>query len=326
MYKRNIRSWLVLTSLMFVCVAVIDKTTDAQDTDDIRPGETWVDLCLGEPVPFEAVVADLVTSRVVFLGERHRIERHHRLQREIVEAIAEQDVPLVVGIEQMEANYQPVLDRYAEGKIDFETLMKETDRETYWSSFEQYRQLLEAARDADAKLLALNAPPGVIRAVARSGGVDKLSPELRKQLPAEIPTEDPLYEQLLMMIMPVHAAASPERLRPMIEAQMSRDEMMASRLADYLKSEEGRDRTAVVVCGSGHVNYGLGTAGRLARRMPDASQRIILFSESGDLKLTEAERAASRPISITHEKLRKLRVPIADYLHITPRADEKSEE
>ena len=277
-------------------------------------------------MPFDAVIADLATSKVIFLGERHRIERHHRLQREIVEALAEQDLPLVVGLEQMETNQQPVLDRYAAGEIDFDTLVKESEREKYWSSFEQYRELLEAARKAGAKLLALNAPPGVIRAVARSGGIEKVAPEIRKQLPVEIPTEDPLYEQLLMMIMPVHAAASPERLRPMIEAQMSRDEMMASQLADYLKSDEGRDRTAIVICGSGHVNYGLGTAGRLERRLPDASQRIILFSESGDLKLTEAERAMSRPISITHEKLRKLRVPIADYLHITPRAEEKGEE
>ena len=90
---------------------------------------------------------------------------------------------------------------------------------------------------------------------------------------------------------------------------------MASVLASFLLSAEGRGRTAVVVCGSGHVNYGLGTAARVRRRMPAVKERIVLFSESGDVELTPQERAAARPINVSHEQLRELGRPIADYLH-----------
>ena len=85
----------------------------------------------------------------------------------------------------------------------------------------------------------------------------------------------------------------------------------------YLTSEAGRGRTAVVLCGAGHVAYALGTPARLRRRLPDAKDRILLLSESGDLVLTAEERAMARPITITHDQLRQIDRPIADYVHVT---------
>ena len=91
---------------------------------------------------------------------------------------------------------------------------------------------------------------------------------------------------------------------------------MAATLADYLKSEAGTGRTAVVLCGTGHVAYGFGTAARVRRRMPDSVERIVVMSQSGDVELSDAELAASREIEITHEQLRQIGRPIADYLYV----------
>jgi hypothetical protein len=41
----------------------------------------------------------------------------------------------------------------------------------------------------------------------------------------------------------------------------------------------------------------------------------VIFSESGDVVLSEREKAMSRPIEITHAQLRENTVPYADYLH-----------
>lgn len=98
---------------------------------------------------------------------------------------------------------------------------------------------------------------------------------------------------------------------------MARDEQMAFVLSSYLKSKAGKGKTAIVLCGSGHVAYGLGTASRVRRRMPQVKDRIVLMSESGDVELTEHEKAVSRPIRITHDDLKKIGRPIADYLHVT---------
>ncbi len=278
--------------------------------------EMWVDAAAGEPVAYPTMLADLAGARVVYLGERHTLERHHQWQARIVADLAGRGVPVVLALEQMEAQFQPALDRYNRGEIDFAELARATDWHARWPSYEQYQPVIEAAHKAGMPVLALNARQETIRQIARGGGVRKLDRAMRAQLPKEMTLRDPLYERRLGQELRVHMAATPERLRPMIEAQIARDETMAQTLADYLNSDAGKGRTAVVVTGAGHVAYALGVPDRVRRRLPDARDRIVLFSESGDTELSAAEQAASREVSITHEDLRALGRPIGDYLNV----------
>jgi len=277
----------------------------------------WVDLYFGEPITYDEMLDDLAAARVIYLGERHWLKRHHDIQMKIVADLAKRGVPLVLGLEQLESYQQPVLDRYNRGEIDFDKLAELTNWEKRWRGYEGYRPIVETAHKAGAPVVALNARSETIRKIARGGGIDKLDAETRKELPKEIQTDDLLYEKLLNLYMPVHAAATPDRLRPMLEAQIARDEAMAEALCKFLNSQNGKGRTAVVLCGSGHVNYGLGTAARVRRRIPNVKDRVILLSESGDVVLTPAERAMSREIHITHDQLRAINRPVADYLHAT---------
>jgi len=282
-------------------------------------GSLWIDLYRGEPLSYGQVIDDLAGVRVIYLGESHRLQRHHDIQLQIFTDLAKRDVPLVLALEQLESYQQPILDKYNQGKITYEQLVKETKWEQRWGNYKQYRPLVEAARKAGAPILALNARSTTIRQVARGGGVEKLDAKLRKELPAEIDLKDPLYLKLLHMYMRVHMAATAERLRPMIEAQIARDEMMAATLCRFLRSPQGKGRTAVVICGAGHVSHGLGTPDRVRRRLPELKHRIILFSESGDVELSDAQKAMMRRITITHEQMRAINRPAADYLHATSR-------
>jgi uncharacterized iron-regulated protein len=269
---------------------------------------------------------DLAKARVIYLGERHTLQRHHELQARIVADLAKQGVSLVVGLEQIEAVQQPLVDKFNSKEFDFDKLAEAIQWAKRWHNYRQYRPALEAAQKAGAPVLGLNARSEVIRQIARSGGVEKLPPEIRKELPADLQLQDPPYEKLLNMQMMVHMAATAERLRPMIEAQMARDETMAATLAAYLRSEPGQKRTAVVLCGAGHAMYGLATVQSLRRRIPGVRDRIVLFSESGDVKLSAADKAASRPIEITHDQLREINRPVGDYLHVTGLQDDTKEE
>jgi uncharacterized iron-regulated protein len=97
---------------------------------------------------------------------------------------------------------------------------------------------------------------------------------------------------------------------------VARDEVMAARLAAFLGSAEGEKCTALVICGRGHCEFGLGMPDRVVRRLPGLQQRIVLFSQSGDLELSETERKQARDVSIPHDFLRELgRLP-ADFTHI----------
>jgi uncharacterized iron-regulated protein len=290
----------------------------AKDTQ-ARRASLWVDALEGEPVTFQSMLEDLRQARVIYLGEVHSITRHHELETELLEGLAEQGVGLVLAMEQFEFFAQPALDRFNSGAIDLAGLVREGQWDKRWSGHTNYHGLLAAARAHGIPVLALNARAETIRAVGRAG-LANLSPEQRRELPEQIVTEDPLYERWLDKVLGVHLAFDPTKLQSAFQAQVARDETMAERLAAYLNSPAGGRRTALVVCGRGHCEFGLGTPTRVARRLPGISQRIVLFSESGDLRLSDVERRQSRDVEISHEFLKELSRPPGDYVHVTASA------
>ena len=91
-------------------------------------------------------------------------------------------------------------------------------------------------------------------------------------------------------------------LHPMIKAQIARDEAMAQVLCTFMESEQGRGRKVLVLCGAGHVAYGLGLPTRVRRRLPDIKDRIVLFSESGEVRLSPEDKAQAPRSGIRAEK------------------------
>ncbi len=309
------------TAVLVAAACIAGCGTETPETVDAGRPRLWVDLLFGEPVSFDAVVDDLASARVVYLGERHRLARHHAIQARIVAALADRGAKPAVAMEQLEADQQPVVDRYNRGEIDFAALVDQSQWEQRWSGCRQYRGVVAAARAAGAPVVAINAPKEIIRAVARGGGVEKLDPDTRALLPDRIVTDDPAYRTLLGLYLPAHTAAA-RMMEGMTEAQIARDEAMAENLCRFLRSDAGRGRTAVVILGSGHCSYGLGTPDRVRRRIPGITDRIVLMSESGDVVLTEHEKSVSRKIEVTHEQVRVIGRPVADYLHVTaPKRD-----
>lgn len=285
---------------------------------DAERASLWIDVYQGEPVVYQEVLEDVATARTIYLGEYHTLQRHHGMQTKILTDLAQKGLPLAVGLEQMESSQQSHLDRYNRGEIDFEQLAEATVWSKRWQNYQQYRPILEAARKWKAPIVALNARTETIRQIVRSGGIDRLPPEARKELVAKMQVEDPPYEKFLSLQMQVHASATPQVLHPMIEAQIARDEAMAQALCTFMESEQGRGRKVLVLCGAGHVAYGLGLPTRVRRRLPDIKDRIVLSSESGEVRLSPEDKAQARAIEITHEQLRELRQPIADYLWVKP--------
>jgi uncharacterized iron-regulated protein len=305
---------LLCLSLLFS--ALTASFCSAEDGKSAPSSDIWIDLQQGEPLRYEEVLDDLAKADVVYLAEHHTIDRHHENQEKILTDLAARGLPLGLGIEQMESDRQPSLDRFNRGEIDFEKLAKETDWANRWENYLQYRPMLEAAKKAKIPVVALNARAETIRQVARGGGVERLPAEMRKTLPGEMVLKDPAYEKYLSLMLMVHASMKPEMLRSIFEAQMARDEAMSEAICGFLKSGAEGKRKMVVLIGAGHVVYGLGTPSRVLRRMPGLRDRIVLSSVSGELRLSPAERAQARDIEITHEQLRQIKLPLGDYLSV----------
>jgi uncharacterized iron-regulated protein len=284
------------------------------------PAEFWLDLVAGEETPAADVIADLATAGAIFVGEAHTLARHHAIQLDLLQQLFLRQLPLVLCLEQLEARDQPAVDRYSRGETDFATFAGESDWPKKWNNYADYRALCEFARAHRIPIRALNAPAATIRAVSRGGGLAKLPPDLRAQLPAEIFVDDPAYERLLNLELAKHMALDPAKLRPVFEAQVARDETMAANIVAARRHQAPPDepRTAFVVLGAGHMRYGLGTAERVRRRDPGIVERLVLLTESGQTVVTAEQKAQTRDVTITHADLRALGRPPADYLHVLP--------
>jgi uncharacterized iron-regulated protein len=285
--------------------------------------ELWVDLVDGDEAEPDDVLADLATADAVYVGETHSIARHHAVQLSLLQQLFARNVRLVLCLEQLEAADQPAVDRYNRREIDFAGLAREINWAGKWNNYADYRSLCEFAQQHGIPIAALNAPPDAIRAVSRGGGVAHLTPELRARLPADLALDDPLYEKVTNLQLAIHMAVDPAKLRPMFEAQMVRDETMGANIVAARRRESGIARTAFVIVGAGHMRYGLGTPASVRRREPGVIERLVLVSESGQLQLSAAEKAASRETHISHSDLRALNRPPADYLRLLPLAATK---
>jgi uncharacterized iron-regulated protein len=285
-------------------------------------GELWLDLIEGEETAEAAVIEDLATAGVIYVGEAHTIARHHAIQLHLLQSLAARGLPLVLCLEQLEARDQAVVDRFNRGEVDFDTLARDIDWAKKWKNFADYRPLCEFAQKSGIPVQALNAPAAVIRAISRGGGLDKLPADQRALIAAEIRTDDPVYERMMNLSLAVHMAMDPAKLRPVFEAQVARDETMAANIVAgrRIATTADRPRTAFVLVGAGHVRHGLGTADRVRRREPGIVERIVLSTESGQLVLSESDKAAARDISISHAQFREIGRPPGDYLHVLPLA------
>lgn len=290
------------------------------------PAGFWLDLLEAEETPAEAVYSDLAGAGAIYVGEAHTIPRHHALQLLLLQEVAARNVPLVLCFEQLEARDQPAIDRYNRGEIDLEALAKEINWAKKWKNYTDYVPLVKFAREHGIPVRGLNAPAETIRAVSRGGGVAKLPADQRALIATDINLDDPVYEKQLNLQLAVHMAMDPAKLRSVFEAQVSRDETMAQNIhaARRVDTAPDKPRTAFVIVGSGHVRYGLGTPDRVRRREPGIVNRIVLMTESGQLKLSDADKAQVREITITHGNLRDIGRPPGDYLHVLPLAEAKA--
>lgn len=289
--------------------------------------EIWIDLYSGEPVTFEEMLDDIVEAEVVYLGERHTLARHHGLQEQIISDLSARGLELAIGLEMLPVDLQPVLDRYNSGEITFDEFAAEAGWEEIWDNYEQYRSAIEAGHRAGAPVLALNARREMAKQVVRTG-IEGLGPEWADRVPDGVNTNQPEYERELLRVMMVmaHATGQSDMMRRMFEAQVIKDEVMADAVARFMMSPDGEGRIVVVLCGAGHISYGYGIPSRVRARVPDVKDRIVVFSESGDVVLSEREQAMARMIEITHAQLRENKVPFADYLHATALKPEASAE
>lgn len=274
-----------------------------------------IDLYLGEPVPMEMVLDDLAKARIVYVGEFHTISRHHELQAEILRGLASRNPKVALAMEMFTPEQQPIVDSWLASKKTVSELVEKLGGDR-WTNLTDYHSVLYLARDLGVPIICLNAPEQIVRKVSREG-FGSLSEEQKSLIPPDVDPINPLYAKLLTMKLRVHRAFQGKTLDRVIYAQALRDAVMARNIARFLESPQGTHKLLMVIAGNGHLNYGFGIPERVKLYI-DAPFRIVLPSESGELRLSETEKMQAMDIQISHEDIKFIDRPIADYLSVIP--------
>ena len=112
----------------------------------------------------------------LWLGEHHNSIKDHVLQADFIEAVFRErqklssPPPMAIGLEQVQLQFQPVLDDYISGKISLQEMRKRVDWEKRWFwSFEGYAPIFERAQELGIPLIALNVNSEDLAEVEKAG-------------------------------------------------------------------------------------------------------------------------------------------------------------
>lgn len=205
-------------------------------------------------------------ARVVFVGETHDNPASHRLQKQILSALQQQNPGRVsLAMEMFTPAQQPILDRWTAGELTEKEFLKQSNWLQNWRmNFAYYRALLTFCRDNRIPVIALNADKELQQKLGRTP-ISQLAVADREQLP-EMDMDDPYQQAMVKAVFSDHAMGG-GMLDGFHRVQTLWEETMATNLADYLRAQD-KEHQVLVVAGGNHVRYGFGIPRRLFRRLP----------------------------------------------------------
>jgi len=244
--------------------------------------------------------ADAIASRdLVFFGEQHDDPTTHAAEHAVLAALGERRAHVVLTLEMFERDAQPLLDQYLSGAIaekDFLAGARPWDRYAT-----DYRPMVELARVRGWPVIAANVPRRLASAVSRRGlaVLDTMNARDRGYMAKENLCPKDAYYEKFAETMKGHgagggpptaadAAAMAQMTDRFYEAQCVKDEAMGEAIAEaFTRAPKGT--VVFQVDGAFHSDFGLGTAERAKRRLPNARSVVITAVPVADLAKADAD-------------------------------------
>jgi len=233
---------------------------------EANPAYRLIHCRTGKEISITQLADDLSSRDVVYFGELHDNVCGHQVYAELARLLADRRADLVISMEMFERDVQGVVNDYLRGRIGEAEFLKHGRP---WKDYvRDYKPLIELARERKLDVIAGNLPRPVARKVSSKEG--SMSPFLPRTTTAPMDQ----YWELFGEAMKEHPGAD-GAVERMYRAQCAKDDAMAEGIADYLASNPHRQPLVIHCNGSFHSDYGLGTAARLAARVPLAQAAII---------------------------------------------------
>ncbi|MDT8287951.1 MAG: ChaN family lipoprotein, partial [Elusimicrobiales bacterium] len=249
----------------------------------------------------------IAASDVVYVGESHDQKFAHLAQLEALKILASaRKNKVAVGFEMLNSGLQPVLEKYAAGKISEKEFLESADWKKEWGfDFGLYKPLFDYIRKNKLKAAALNVPRAVIKKIAR-GGMGSLSPGEKRTLPEKVEiNRDPLYVSYLRSTYGGHGDNPMAKVITWDNYLLSMaawNEGMADSAVKAMKKHKGY--AMLVVAGNGHIVYNAGIPFSIKTRMPGL-KHLSVYTE--DLEKAEDFREDPSPLAdlvwfVRHER------------------------
>ena len=253
-----LRGCLLIILFLWGC-AVTPQKLNIQGQPDAFDEGTIISSQKAAAVSFEQLLIDLETSRVVYVGEMHTNQGHHKIQLEVIQALFQKFPDLAVGMEMFDHSYQDVLDQWSAGHLDQEDFLKKVHWYANWRyDFSLYKDILEFIKENHLRLVGLNIP-GHIPPKIREGGIESLRDDEKKHLPRQVDLSSTVHRDYLQEVFENHR----HHFRGEVEfenfyaAQSVWEDAMAQAIAENLNND-----VMVVLAGNGHIQFKYGIPDR----------------------------------------------------------------
>ncbi len=228
----------------------------------------------GKTVSYNAMMKDLASARVVYLGESHTDMKHHELQLAVLKDL--NGVSRTgVAMEMFSVNYDPVLREWSAGNLAEEEFLMKSHWYANWKyHYRLYRGILDFVKENRLPLAGLNVPFHIPRKVSL-GGLDNLLPEHRKYVPDNVDLTNRDHREYVRRVFEGHSHGKLKSFEFFYQAQCLWEDAMAASVA--LNSKQGR---LAVIIGNGHIYKKFGVPDRAFRRNGQAFRTV--YPVTGD--------------------------------------------
>jgi uncharacterized iron-regulated protein len=259
-------------------------------TMEVGPGSILSGVT-GAAVDFERMIRDMLTSRIVHVGETHDSMPMHELQFQVIRALYARDKHLAVGLEMLPVIVQESLNKWTAGILTKDEFIREIRWYVNWNfNFGYYEKIFDFAREHRLPIYALNIPREIITKI-RMRGWDALSEEEKALIPGTPDVTNQDHRTLIRTVFESsdipHAMKGPgldSVFEGLYRSQSAWDEVMG---ANAVKGVESEGRRVVVCVGSGHLLYNLGLNRRAFERSKMPFKTVIAVTiPSGKKSLT----------------------------------------
>ena len=256
-----LRGCLLIILFLWGC-AVTPQKLNIQGQPDAFDEGTIISSQKAAAVSFEQLLKDMETRRVIYVGEMHTNQEHHRIQLEVIQALFQKFPDLAVGMEMFDHSYQDVLDQWSAGQLDQEDFLKKVHWYANWRyDFSLYKDILEFIKENHLRLVGLNIP-GHIPPKIREGGIESLRDDEKKHLPRQVDLSSTVHRDYLQEVFENHR----HHFRGEVEfenfyaAQSVWEDAMAQAIAENLNND-----VMVVLAGNGHIQFKYGIPDRASK-------------------------------------------------------------